>query len=42
MNFIVVSDIDLCDCLKLLHSTKEKLYYLLIVIISKVWQAAKQ
>ena len=42
MSFLVVSDIELCDCLKLIHSTIEKLNRLSIVIISKVRQAAKQ
>ena len=42
MSIIVVWDIDLCDCLKLLHSTIDKLYHLLIVIKSKVRQAAKK
>ena len=42
INFIVVSDIELCDYLKFLHSTIEKLYRLSIVLKSKVRQAAKQ
>ena len=35
MSFKVVLNIELCDCLKLLHSTIEKLSQLLIVIKRK-------
>ena len=42
MSFIVISDIEMCDCLKLLHTMIEKLYRLSIVKKSKVRQAAKK